>query len=85
RIWLSLYAGLTLALMLSFLVGVLAAIEFSRSNYISGALLLQFSLILDCVDGEVARYTKQFSRFGAWLDATHHQCGQGHRPFRVAM
>ncbi len=55
--------------VLSFLVGVFAAIEFSRSNYISGAILLQLSLILDCVDGEVARYTKQFSRFGAWLDA----------------
>jgi hypothetical protein len=55
--------------VVSFLVGVFAAIEFSRSNYISGALLLQISLILDCVDGEVARYTKQFSRFGAWLDA----------------
>ena len=55
--------------VISFLVGVFAAIEFSRSNYIPGALFLQFSLILDCVDGEVARYTKQFSRFGAWLDA----------------
>ena len=55
--------------VISFLVGVFAAIEFSRSNYISGAVLLQLSLILDCVDGEVARYTKQFSRFGAWLDA----------------
>ncbi|NDF02579.1 MAG: CDP-alcohol phosphatidyltransferase family protein, partial [Actinobacteria bacterium] len=55
--------------VVSFLVGVFAAIEFSRSNYISGAIFLQFSLILDCVDGEVARYTKQFSRFGAWLDA----------------
>ena len=55
--------------VVSFLVGVFAAIEFSRSNYISGAVLLQLSLILDCVDGEVARYTKQFSRFGAWLDA----------------
>ena len=68
-------AALTLRLkpnfvtVLSFLVGVIAAIEFSRSNYISGALLLQLSLIFDCVDGEVARYTKQFSRFGAWLDA----------------
>jgi len=55
--------------VVSFLVGVFAAIEFSHSNYISGALLLQLSLVLDCVDGEVARYTKQFSRFGAWLDA----------------
>ena len=55
--------------VVSFLVGLIAAIEFSRSNYILGALLLQISLIFDCVDGEVARYTKQFSRFGAWLDA----------------
>ena len=55
--------------IVSFLVGVFAAVEFSRSNYISGAMLLQLSLIFDCVDGEVARYTKQFSRFGAWLDA----------------
>lgn len=53
----------------SFLVGFFAAIAFAQSNYLIGALLLQLSLTLDCVDGEVARYTKQFSRFGAWLDA----------------
>jgi hypothetical protein len=31
--------------------------------------LLQLSLIIDCVDGELARYTRQFSALGAWLDA----------------
>lgn len=69
RVALNLKLTPNLITVVSFLVGVIAGIEFSRSNYISGALLLQLSLILDCVDGEVARYTKQFSRFGAWLDA----------------
>jgi hypothetical protein len=31
--------------------------------------LLQLSIIIDCVDGELARYTRQFSALGAWLDA----------------
>ena len=69
RIALTLKLKPNIITVISFLVGVFASIEFSRSNYILGAILLQFSLILDCVDGEVARYTKQFSRFGAWLDA----------------
>jgi hypothetical protein len=34
-----------------------------------GALLLQLSIIVDCVDGELARYTRKFSQLGAWLDA----------------
>jgi phosphatidylglycerophosphate synthase len=32
-------------------------------------VLLQLSIIIDCVDGELARYTRQFSQLGAWLDA----------------
>ena len=35
-----------------------------------GAVLLQLSLIIDCVDGEVARATRKFSALGAWLDAS---------------
>jgi phosphatidylglycerophosphate synthase len=30
---------------------------------------LQLSIIVDCVDGELARYTRKFSKLGAWLDA----------------
>jgi phosphatidylglycerophosphate synthase len=41
-----------------------------RSGYVAGALLLQASFTLDCVDGQLARYTLDFSRVGAWLDAT---------------
>ena len=25
--------------------------------------------MLDCVDGQLARYTRQFSKLGAWLDS----------------
>jgi phosphatidylserine synthase len=32
-------------------------------------VLLQISIIVDCVDGELARYTRKFSKLGAWLDA----------------
>jgi hypothetical protein len=35
---------------------------------LAGAVLLQVSLVVDCVDGEVARFTRRYSRFGAWLD-----------------
>jgi len=35
----------------------------------AGAVLLQLRIIFVCVDGELARYTRQFSQLGAWLDA----------------
>ena len=41
-----------------------------RVGLVAGALLLQLSLVVDCVDGEVARYTRAFSSLGAWLDAS---------------
>jgi hypothetical protein len=36
---------------------------------IIGAVGVQVSIIIDCADGEVARYTGVSSQFGAWLDA----------------
>jgi phosphatidylglycerophosphate synthase len=33
-----------------------------------GSFLLLCSLVVDCVDGEVARYTRTFSALGGWLD-----------------
>lgn len=62
-----------LVTVMSFIVGLAAALSFaqgSRWALILGALLLQLSLILDCVDGEVARATHRFSVIGAWLDAS---------------
>ena len=58
--------------LISFAIGLLSAYEFSRGDFWSifiGAALLQLSIIIDCVDGELARYTRQFSALGAWLDA----------------
>ena len=54
-------------------VGLAAAALFAVGEpvaLVAGALLLQLSLVLDCVDGDVARYTRRFSPLGAWLDAS---------------
>lgn len=59
--------------VLSFAIGLLAAASFAvgaRWALVVGAVLLQASLVVDCVDGEVARATRRFSALGAWLDAS---------------
>ncbi len=56
----------------SLAIGVLAAVAFAtgeRAGLIAGAVLLQLSFTTDCVDGQLARYTRQFSKLGAWLDS----------------
>ena len=56
----------------SFAIGLYAAFLFAQGDtwsLIGGAILLQVSIIVDCVDGEIARYTRKFSELGAWLDA----------------
>lgn len=58
---------------LSFLVGLLGAGCFLLGSYswtLAGALLLQASTVLDCVDGEIARVKMLESPFGEWLDIT---------------
>jgi hypothetical protein len=59
--------------VISFVIGLLAAASFAAGNrwFVAlGAVLLQLSLVIDCVDGEVARATRRFSTLGAWLDAS---------------
>lgn len=59
--------------LLSLGIGLLAAglvATGERAGMVAGAVLLQLCLVIDCVDGELARYRRRFSRFGAWLDAT---------------
>lgn len=59
--------------VLSMLVALVAAALCAtgqRWGYVAGAVLLQLSFTFDCVDGQLARYTLDFSRVGAWLDAT---------------
>ena len=58
--------------LISLVVGLGAAACFAWGSWpalLAGGLLLQASLIIDCVDGEVARFTRSFSALGAWLDA----------------
>jgi hypothetical protein len=57
---------------LSMAIGVLAAAAFAIGNrpaLVAGAVLLQVAFTADCVDGQLARYTRTFSNLGAWLDS----------------
>ncbi len=59
--------------LLSCFIGLLGAAYFFQAGYwglVLGALLLQLSAIVDCVDGEVARMKFLESPLGAWLDIT---------------
>lgn len=72
--WLAVRIGATpnQVTLFSFAVGLASAYAFAQGTFISlvfGAVALQLSLIIDCVDGELARYTRKFSKLGAWLDA----------------
>jgi hypothetical protein len=56
----------------SLFIGLLAALGFAtgeRWGLIAGAILLQAAFTTDCVDGQLARYTRTFSKLGAWLDS----------------
>jgi phosphatidylglycerophosphate synthase len=56
----------------SLVIGLAAAASFAvgtRASLIAGAVLLQVSFTVDCVDGQLARYTRTFSKLGGWLDS----------------
>ncbi|MEV0591200.1 CDP-alcohol phosphatidyltransferase family protein [Nonomuraea cavernae] len=56
---------------ISVALAVLSAVWFSagdRAGQICGAVLLYLSFVLDCLDGQLARYTRTFSPLGAWAD-----------------
>lgn len=55
----------------SVLFAVTAAVLFGlggRPALVTGAVLLYLGFVLDCVDGQLARYTRRFSPWGGWLD-----------------
>jgi phosphatidylglycerophosphate synthase len=59
--------------VISLLLGLLTAVLCGIGGWpllVVAAVLLQVSLVLDCVDGEIARYTRRFSPLGAWLDVS---------------
>lgn len=58
--------------LLSLLIGLVAAGAFAVGSdpaLVIGAVALQVSFTFDCVDGQLARYTRRFSPLGAWMDS----------------
>ncbi|MFD9655578.1 DUF5941 domain-containing protein [Streptomyces mirabilis] len=61
---------LTTASLLTALIAAGCAATGTRAGFVAAGLLLLFSFVLDCTDGQLARYSLQYSTLGAWLDAT---------------
>ncbi|WP_329027890.1 DUF5941 domain-containing protein [Streptomyces sp. NBC_00690] len=60
----------TTASLITALIAAGAAATGTRAGYVAAGVLLLFSFVLDCTDGQLARYSLQYSTMGAWLDAT---------------
>ncbi|MFJ9031714.1 DUF5941 domain-containing protein [Streptomyces sp. NPDC102274] len=60
----------TTASLITALIAAACAATGTRGGYVAAGLLLLFSFVLDCTDGQLARYSLQYSTMGAWLDAT---------------
>ncbi|MCX5202878.1 CDP-alcohol phosphatidyltransferase family protein [Streptomyces sp. NBC_00237] len=60
----------TTASLVTALIAAGCAATGTRGGYVAAGLLLLFSFVLDCTDGQLARYSLQYSTMGAWLDAT---------------
>lgn len=60
----------TTASLLTALIAAACAATGTRPGFVSAGVLLLASFVLDCTDGQLARYSLQYSTLGAWLDAT---------------
>ncbi|MGW0130528.1 DUF5941 domain-containing protein [Streptomyces sp. NPDC003299] len=60
----------TTASLLTALIAAGCAATGTRGGFVAAAVLLLASFVLDCTDGQLARYSLQYSTLGAWLDAT---------------
>ncbi|MEV5486511.1 DUF5941 domain-containing protein [Streptomyces bobili] len=60
----------TTASLITALIAAGCAATGTRGGYVAAGLLLLLSFVLDCTDGQLARYSLQYSTLGAWLDAT---------------
>ena len=52
-----------------FILGIISAFFIAINQFIIALILLLFSLVIDVVDGEVARLRKQSTKRGAFLDS----------------
>jgi phosphatidylglycerophosphate synthase len=64
--------GLTYLMMLAGVLGGAALLVPGLTGAVLGALLIQAYLCLDCVDGELARWRRQTSVTGVYLDRVGH-------------
>lgn len=58
--------------LFSVILALISAVFFLKADHLSlviGSLFLNLSYVFDCVDGELARYKKLNSNFGAWWDS----------------
>lgn len=60
----------TTASLITALIAAGCAATGTRAGFVAAGLLLLLSFVLDCTDGQLARYSLQYSTLGAWLDAT---------------
>lgn len=60
----------TTASLLTALIAASCAAIGTRGGFVAAGVLLIASFVLDCADGQLARYSLQYSTLGAWLDAT---------------
>ncbi|MFK0171974.1 DUF5941 domain-containing protein [Streptomyces sp. NPDC090306] len=60
----------TTASLITALIAAGCAATGTRAGYVAAGVLLLASFVLDCTDGQLARYSLQYSTLGAWLDAT---------------
>ncbi|ATZ23392.1 Bifunctional IPC transferase and DIPP synthase [Streptomyces lavendulae subsp. lavendulae] len=60
----------TTASLVTALIAAGCAATGDRWGYVVAGVLLLVSFVLDCTDGQLARYSLQYSTMGAWLDAT---------------
>lgn len=60
----------TTASLITALIAATCAATGTRAGFVAAGVLLIASFVLDCVDGQIARYALQYSTLGAWLDAT---------------
>ncbi|MBD3931214.1 CDP-alcohol phosphatidyltransferase family protein [Streptomyces chumphonensis] len=56
--------------LLTALVAAGCAATGTRPGFVAAGALLLASFVLDCADGQLARYALRYSTLGAWLDAT---------------
>tara|TARA_Y100000746_G_scaffold231330_1_gene244896 strand:+ start:725 stop:1468 length:744 start_codon:yes stop_codon:yes gene_type:complete len=54
--------------LISLIIGLISCYKFFLGEFLLGSCLINFSYLLDCVDGHLARYSKKTSKRGKYFD-----------------